>query len=314
MSRLLTTLENYPTELRGAGVAIGNFDAVHIGHAALVRRLVELCAAKNRPAVVFTFDPPPGAILFPQRPRTKPLTSLPRRAELFGKLGADALVAYPTNREFLNLTAREFFDQVIQEALGATIMIEGPNFYFGRDRQGNLELLGKWCRESGVDLREMDLMQSGQGIVSSTRVRELINSGQMRTANELLLEPYRMSGHVVTGAQRGRTIGFPTANLDAIDVLLPALGVYAGRVWNISDQPWPAAIHIGPNPTFADDLPKVEVHLPGWTGSLYGQRLQVEVLEEVRGVQKFSSVEALIAQLTRDVEQCRQIAAQAATR
>lgn len=118
---------------------------------------------------------------------------------------------------------------------------------------------------------------------------------------------------MVTGAQRGRTIGFPTANLADIDVLLPALGVYAGRVFGASEEPWPAAIHIGPNPTFAEDLPKVEVHLPGWQGSLYGTRLQVEVLQQVREVQKFASVELLKTQLAADVEQCRRIAAQAAT-
>ena len=313
MSRLLTTLDDYPDELRGAGVAIGNFDAVHVGHAALVRRLVELASARDRAAVVFTFDPPPGVILFPQRPRAKPLTTMQRRAELFGKLGAAALLAYPTDCEFLNLTARQFFDRIIVDKLAASALVEGPNFYFGRDRQGNVELLAQWCAEAGIDLCEMKLLESQGTQVSSTRVRELISQGHMREANQLLLEPYRMQGLVVTGAQRGRTIGFPTANLADIDVLLPALGVYAGRVLGVGPQPWPAAIHIGPNPTFAEDVPKVEVHLPGWSGSLYGLTITVEVLEQVRGVQKFPSIEALKSQLANDVEQCRRIAAQPAT-
>ena len=310
----LTTLENYPAELRGGGVAIGNFDAVHIGHATLVRRLVQLSQASGKPAVVFTFDPPPGAILFPDRSRAKPLTSMSRRAELFGKLGAAALIAFPTSREFLNLTARQFFDQIIVQTLGASVIVEGPNFHFGRDRQGNLQVLDEWCRAEAILLSEMPLLEMDAGVVSSTRVRELVTQGQMRQANELLLEPYRIQGEVVTGAQRGRTIGFPTANLADVDVLLPALGVYAGRVLGVAPLPLPAAIHIGPNPTFAEDLPKVEVHLPGWSGSLYGQRLCVEVLEQVRGIEKFPSVDALKAQLTSDVEQCRRIAAEAATR
>ena len=314
IASLLTSLENYPAELRGAGVAIGNFDAVHVGHASLVRHLVQLSQARGQPAVVFTFDPPPGAILFPDRARVKPLTSMSRRAELFGKLGVAALIAFPTSRDFLSLTARQFFDQIIVQTLGASIIVEGPNFHFGRDRQGNLQLLEQWCRGEGIQLSEMPLLEFDAGVVSSTRVRELVAQGQMRQANQLLLEPYRMEGQVVTGAQRGRTIGFPTANLADVDVLLPALGVYAGRVLGIDALPWPAAIHIGPNPTFAEDLPKVEVHLPGWSGSLYGQRLCVEVLEQVRGIEKFPSVEALKAQLVSDVEQCRRIAAQAATR
>ncbi len=287
MSRLLRTLDNFPSELHGAGVAIGNFDAVHIGHAALVSQLVELSQQRGKPAVVFTFDPPPGALLFPDRPRTKPLTSMARRAELFGQLGAAALVAYPTTRQFLNLSAREFFDQVIVQSLGASVMVEGPNFHFGRDRQGDLRVLGQWCSQAGILLHEMPLLEAEAGVVSSTRVRELIARGDMGPANELLVAAYRLEGLVVTGAQRGRTIGFPTANLDNIDVLVPALGVYAGRVLGVGDKPWPAAIHIGPNPTFAEDVPKVEVHLPGWSGSLYGQRLQVELLERVRGIEKF---------------------------
>ncbi len=314
MSRLITTLDQYPDELRGAGVAIGNFDAVHVGHAALVRRLVELAQAKDKPAVVFTFDPPPGAILFPDRPRTKPLTTMARRAELFGKLGAAALVAYPTSRAFLSLTAREFFQQIIVDKLAASVMVEGPNFHFGRDRQGNIQVLQQWCAEQGIGLSEMPLTEAGAQVVSSTRVRELVARGQLMAANALLLEPYRITGQVVSGAQRGRTIGFPTANLAGIEVLLPAIGVYAGRVLGLESEPLAAAIHLGPNPTFAEDEPKVEVHLPDWNGSLYGQQLTVELLQEVRGIIKFPSVDALKSQLANDVAQCRRIAAEASTR
>lgn len=311
MSRLLTTLDNYPDELRGAGVAIGNFDAVHLGHAALVGKLVELSQARGRPAVVFTFDPPPGALLFPDRPRVKPLTSMQRRAELLGKLGVAALVAYPTSQAFLKLSAREFFDRIVCESLGASVVVEGPNFQFGRDRQGNVELLSQWCKSVDIEFQEMSLLEADAAVVSSTRVRELVMAGDMRQANSMLLEPYRLHGEVVTGAQRGRTIGFPTANLSDIDVLLPALGVYAGRVFGVAPLPCPAAIHIGPNPTFAEETAKVEVHLPDWSGSLYGRRLQVEVLEQVRGVIKFASIDALKAQLVSDVQQCRRIASAA---
>jgi riboflavin kinase/FMN adenylyltransferase len=310
MSRLLTTLENFPVELRGAGLAIGNFDAVHRGHAALAARLVELAGAKARPSVVFTFDPPPGVLLFPERPRAKPLTTMARRAELFGKLGVDGLVAYPTSHAFLSLSAREFFDQVIVQCLNASVLVEGPNFHFGRDRSGNMRLLSQWCQQAGIQIEELPLLQAESAVVSSTRVRELVTAGKLRAANGLLIEPYRISGKVVSGARRGRTIGFPTANLADVDCLLPALGVYAGRVLEL---PWPAAIHIGPNPTFAEDIPKVEVHLPDWNGSLYDRTLTVEILAEVRGIQKFASVDELKLQLTSDVQQCQRIAAEPPT-
>ncbi|MCC6512217.1 MAG: riboflavin biosynthesis protein RibF [Pirellulaceae bacterium] len=308
MSRLLLTLDDLPPALRGGGVAIGNFDAVHVGHAALVRLLTQLAHRVGGPALVFTFDPPPGAILYPDRPRIKPLTWLTRRAELFGKLGVEAMIAYPTDRHFLQLSAREFFDQIIVQALAARAMVEGPNFHFGRGRQGDMALLQQWCHEAKIELSEIALVDSDSSVVSSTRIRELVTLGKLEIANQLLLEPYRLVGEVVSGAQRGRLIGFPTANLGSIPVLLPALGVYAGRVLGVDSSPWPAAIHIGPNPTFGENEPKVEVHLAGWQGSLYGRQLEVEVLHHVREIQKFPSVDELKAQLHRDVEKCVQLA------
>lgn len=304
MSRLLTTLENFPADLRGGGVAIGNFDAVHIGHAALIGQLVAMARKVGGPALVFTFDPPPGAILNPARPLGKPLTTIARRAELVARLGADALIAYPTDRNFLQLTADEFFDRIIVATLGARAMVEGFSFRFGRGRQGDIELLSRRCSQSGIDLHVLPSVTADAMTVSSTRIRELIAQGDMAAANSLLIEPYRIAGTVVQGAQRGRLIGFPTANLASIPVLLPAPGVYAGRVRGIGDAPLAAAIHIGPNLTFEESEPKVEVHIVDWHGSLYGQALEVEVLDRVRETRKFPSVEELLSQMRRDVGEC----------
>jgi riboflavin kinase/FMN adenylyltransferase len=154
----------------------------------------------------------------------------------------------------------------------------------------------------------MSIVTADSATVSSTRIRELVTLGQMAEANALLLEPYRIEGEVVSGAERGRLIGFPTANLDSIPVLLPALGVYAGRVRGIGQLPLAAAIHIGPNPTFGEDQPKVEVHIANWRGALYGQKLQVEVLDRVREIRKFASVDELKRQLELDVQECVRLA------
>jgi riboflavin kinase / FMN adenylyltransferase len=304
MSRLLRTLTDFPAELRGGGVAIGNFDAVHIGHAALVRTLVKLSKDVRGPALVFTFDPPPGAVLQPDVPRIKPLTSMTRRAALVGSLGVDALIAFPTDSEFLKLSARQFFARIVVDTLGAKAIVEGPNFRFGRGREGDMKLLQSLCEQSKLKLQQMSIVEADSAVVSSTRIRELVTLGQMAEANQLLLEPYRLEGEVVSGAQRGRLIGFPTANLASIPVLLPALGVYAGRVIGVEDEPLAAAIHIGPNPTFGEDEPKVEVHIANWQGSLYGRRIEVQVLDRVREIRRFPSVDDLQQQLRRDVDQC----------
>ena len=304
MSRLLTSLSDLAPELRGGGLAIGNFDAVHIGHAALLRQLITASRAVKGPAIVFTFDPPPGAVLNPSQPLIKPLTSIARRAELMGRLGVDALIAYPTQLSFLQLSASEFFTQVIIRQLGARAMVEGPNFRFGRGRQGDIAMLKMLCQEAGVQLHVMSIVTADSATVSSTRIRELVTLGQMAAANAMLSEPYRIEGLVSPGAQRGRLIGFPTANLSSVPVLLPALGVYAGRVRGIDDSPLAAAIHIGPNPTFGEDEPKVEVHIANWHGELYGQRLSVEVLDRVREIRKFPSVDDLQRQLRLDVAEC----------
>lgn len=304
MSLLLTTLDNFPPNLRGGGLAIGNFDAVHVGHAALVRQLVAMARKVQGPAVVFTFDPPPGAVLNPALPRNKPLTTIARRAELVGQIGADALVAYPTDRNFLQLSAKEFFTQVVVEKMGARAMVEGGSFCFGRGREGDIQMLSALCRDVGIDLHVLPSITAGSVTVSSTRIRELIAQGDMAAANAMLFQPYRIEGTVVRGAQRGRLIGFPTANLGQIPVLLPAPGVYAGRVRGIGEAPLAAAIHIGPNLTFEESEPKVEVHIVDWNGSLYGHALEVEVLDRVRETRKFPSVDELLSQMRLDVDQC----------
>lgn len=306
MARLLTSADPFPAELRGGAVAIGNFDAVHLGHKAIAQKLVATARELAGPAVIFTFDPPPGAILFPDRPRIKPLTTFARRAELFTSLGVDALLAYPTALEFLQLSAEDFFSQVIVGQLGARALVEGSDFRFGRNRAGDWQKLTQLCQQAQMQLHLMSLVTAESAAVSSTRVRELVTLGDIAAANSLLLEPYRISGEVVAGAQRGRILGFPTANLAEIPVLLPALGVYAGRVVGLGSQPLAAAIHIGPNPTFEDERPKVEVHIIQWQGELYGRHLHVELLARVRDVRKFASVDQLKQQLLSDVAQCRQ--------
>ncbi len=308
MPRLITQLGEFPDELRGGGLAIGNFDAIHRGHAALVSQLVHASRQIHGPSIVFTFDPPPARILQPEFPSPPALTWIDRRVEVLGQLGVDVVIAYPTDRRLLDMNAADFFRQVVVDRIGARVMVEGPNFMFGKDRAGNIAVLRDLCRINAITLHivEPQSTQTGE-LISSSRVRCMIGAGQMTEVNRLLVRPYRLRGTVARGAGRGNQLGFPTANLHSIPVLIPAEGVYAGSVV-IDGNTWPAAINVGTNPTFADNQNKVEVHIIGWRGMLYDRQLEVDILARVRNVRRFESQQALVQQIQDDIQVCTSIA------
>jgi len=303
--QLLRSLDRLPPELTGGAVAIGNFDGVHRGHARLVERLVAQAQKVGGPSVVFTFDPHPLAILKPEWLPT-PMTRSERKADLLGQLGVDAVIAYPTDRALLDLTPQQFFDLIIRQRLKAKAIVEGPNFNFGKDRAGNVEVLRRLCANAGTTLEVAEPVAIDGELISSSRVRSLIQSGAIGQANQLLTQPYRLTGIVGRGAERGRTIGFPTANLEQIQTVLPALGVYAGRAW-VDAKPYAAAINIGPNPTFGENAVKIEVHLIDFNGNLYDRPLAVELLDRLRDIQPFPHVQALIDQLRLDVAEAQEL-------
>lgn len=302
--KLLRQVTDLPSELRGGAVTIGNFDGVHLGHARIVDRVLQKARELGGAALVFTFDPHPVRLLRPAH-APPPLTWTDRKAQLLADLGVDAVIAYPTDEQLLALSAQDFFDQIVREQLGARAMVEGPNFYFGRGRCGTIDVLRQLTDDAGISLDVVEPLVSGGDYVSSSRIRKLVAEGDVDQARALLTQPYRIRGMVVHGAGRGAKLGFGTANLDAIDTLLPGPGVYAGR-GIVGNRRFAAAINIGPNPTFGDGALKVEVHLAGWDGSpLYGQVVEVDFLKRLRDVRRFSGVEELTAQLKNDVDAAR---------
>ena len=320
--KLLRSLAEFPAELRGGAVSVGNFDGVHRGHALLAAKLRERSQKLGGPAVVFTFDPHPAWILRPQSAPT-PLTWLDRKVELLAELGIDVVVAYPTDEALLALTAREFFDRVLRDALGAKALIEGGNFCFGHDRTGTIDVLAKFAAEAGIalDVVEPVIELNDEGVadvVSSSRVRLLVQTGKVDQAGELLTRPYRIRGLVRHGAARGAKLGFPTANVDGVDTLVPGPGVYAGRAIVAArlagTQAWPAAINIGPNPTFGEQALKIEVHLIGFQGNLYGTTLEVDFVAPLREVKKFAGIDVLKSQLQQDIARTKELVAAAAVR
>jgi riboflavin kinase/FMN adenylyltransferase len=307
MGLLISGIENPSPETRGGAVTVGNFDGVHLGHRCLITRLRSMADEVGGPAVVLTFDPPPAKLL---RPTAVPpsLTWMERRASILFELGVDVVRVCQTTRELLELSADDFFRQVLVDSLQVAAIVEGPNFRFGKGREGDIDRLSQLCERERMVLDIVRGQSEGGEWISSSRIRELISQGAIEAANRLLVQPYRLTGRVGRGAARGRQLGFPTANLEQVPVLVPQHGVYAGRGF-VEGRAVAAAINIGPNPTFGDDASKIEVHLLDFKADLYGARLEVELLARLRGVNNFPNVDALVAQLQLDLAKTREIAA-----
>lgn len=294
-----------PDDCRRGAVAIGNFDGVHRGHAALLAQLRRQAEQISGPAIALTFDPHPIDLLRPGRMPPR-LTAAEDRTRLLHELGADHVLILRATHELLSLRAAEFFAQVIQERLEARALVEGTNFGFGRGREGDVTTLAQLCEAAAIRLtvvppRILDGME-----VSSSRVRSALTAGNVREAAVLLGRLYRLHGLVGRGQRRGQQLGFPTANLEQLRTLVPGEGVYAVRV-PYERKRWPAAANVGPNPTFGDRARKVEVHLIGFQGDLYGRPLAVDFVERLRDTRPFRNVAELVEQLRRDIEEARRI-------
>jgi riboflavin kinase/FMN adenylyltransferase len=304
--KLLRELDQLDESFRAGAVAIGNFDGVHRGHAQLATRLVSHARRVGGPAVIFTFEPHPVQLLRPDL-APPPLTWTERKAALLAELNVDALIAYPTDAALLSLSPEVFFERIVCATLAARAVVEGPNFYFGKDRAGDIHRLRSLCVQHQIELEIVAPLRVDGEAISSSRIRKLLAAGEIAAATPMLTRPYRIRGLVTHGAGRGHQLGFPTANVDAVDTLIPAAGVYAGIAHAAGGQ-WPAAMHIGPNLTFGEHTTKLEVHLIGFSGSLYGEPLEVDFLTRLRDIHTFASVDELLAQLRIDVRRATDIA------
>lgn len=302
-----------PPVCRDGAITIGNFDGVHLGHQALVRETTNQAQHLGGPAVAITFDPPPIKLLRPELARP-PLTTIPYRTALLHEHGADHVLVLRTSVPMLQLSATDFFHQIVVQGLGAKAMIEGFNFAFGRKREGTVDMLHALCAQNKLTLTLMPPQKLLDQPVSSSRIRAALETGDVQAAAELLGRPHRVTGRVGPGQKRGATIGFPTANLHEVETLLPGVGVYAVRVHLVSPLPsageglgvmggttWPGAANVGPNPTFGESALKVEVHLIGFSGDLYGSCLSVDFIRKLRDTKKFSNMQELTDQIRADV-------------
>jgi riboflavin kinase/FMN adenylyltransferase len=298
--------DDFPARCRNGAIAVGNFDGAHRGHAALLASLARRAAKVGGPAVAVTFDPHPLTILRPDI-RVELLTTPDQRADYLVQLGADEVVILHVTAKLLDLRAEEFFAGVIRDRLTARAVVEGPTFAFGKGREGDLALLARLCADSGMMLDVIGPVDLGGGEVSSSRIRADLHRGDVAHARQLLGRDYRLRGVVAAGARRGRTLGFPTANLGHVETLVPGDGVYAVRVTVPDGSTRAGAANVGPNPTFAEQVRKIEVHLLDFAGDLYDESLSVDFVERLRDTRPFAGVPDLVAQLTRDVAATRSL-------
>lgn len=290
---------------RPAALTMGKFDGVHLGHRRLVDTTVERAQALGLSSAVLTWEPHPNAVIRPGQP-LQLLTSLEEKIELIGRHGPDLLIVAPFTAETMATSAEAYMRQIVA-AVHLRELWVGEDFAMGRGRAGDVPSLMAIGAEQGFAVGAVSKVIVGGQPVSASRVRDLLLAGDVAAAVELLGRPFGLRGLVVQGDQRGRTIGFPTANLQIADIhVLPANGVYACRVY-LNGEGLPAVTNIGVRPTFDGLRRTVEAHLLDWSGDLYGQSIRVEFLQRLRGEQKFPGIEALVAQISRDADQAREL-------
>lgn len=293
----------------GRLVVIGNFDGVHRGHQAVLESAREEAERQGLRLSVLTFDPHPAVVL--GRQTRAVLTTTARKVRLLqGVVPGIGVIVKRFTEDLASLSPREFAEQILRQECNARVVLVGENFRFGKGRAGNLSTLEELGEELGFEARAEPLRGDQWGAFSSTRVRTLLAEGNVADAGAILGRPHFLSGHVVHGDQRGRTIGFPTANLEGVQQALPAEGVYAVHVFDVDASPMEflaiGVANLGSRPT-VDRPPALEVHLLDYDGELYERRLGLNLLAHLRPVRKFDDVEALGRQIRRDVDEARRV-------
>jgi riboflavin kinase/FMN adenylyltransferase len=302
----LEALKRVPPD---AVMTVGNYDGVHLGHKRLLERCREL-SGDSAPVVVVTFEPHPLTRLRPQFAPPR-LTPPAVKARLLEEQGVDMLVELPPDPEVLSISAREFFD-LLANKLRVRHLVEGPDFSFGKGREGNISNLRAWSAGTTMEVHaveELNAVLTNLHLVEvrSSMIRWLIAYGRVRDAAICIGRPYSIRGLIVKGFQRGRQMGMPTANFGQIEQLVPADGVYAGRC-TVGGKTYAAGVSIGTLPTFNETKRQVEAHLLGFDGDLYGQTLDLELIDFVRDQVKFNGIEQLKEKMWRDMEVCKRLA------
>jgi riboflavin kinase/FMN adenylyltransferase len=301
--QLVRGLYNLRPEHHGCVATIGNFDGVHLGHQAVLGQLLDKASELRLPACLISFEPYPQEYFSQQCPPR--LTRFREKFTLLNHYNLARMLCIRFDQAFAQQTADQFIQQVLVAGLGVKHLVIGDDFRFGKDRAGDFELLQRSGEQYGFSVARMLTYEEGGERVSSTRIRQVLEQGDLEQVKPLLGRPYRMSGRVAHGDKRGRTIGFPTANIHLHRRASPLSGVYAVEMYGIDGEPVPGVANIGIRPTVNGTRAQLEVHLFDFDGDIYGCHVQVEFHHKIRDEQKFDSFEALKAQIHRDSAQAR---------
>ena len=295
-----------PEELRGAVIALGNFDGFHLGHQAVVGRAVQRGAHERRPVIVATFDPHPVRHFRPDAPPFR-LTTLDQRERMFAQAGADAMMVFNFGDELASTTAEEFVAGLLGRRLGAAGVVTGEDFTFGRGRGGNAQVLRELGSANGIEAETVDAVLMNGSAVSSSRIRDALRAGQPGIATHLLTRPFAIEGVVIHGDKRGRELGWPTANLELGNYLRPAYGIYAVRVRTDDEREYAGVASLGVRPTFDPPRELLEAVLFGFDGDLYDRTIEVALHHYLRPEMKFDGLEALKSQMDEDAEEAKRL-------
>ncbi len=290
-------------------VTIGTFDGVHLGHQKIIKRLVELKNKQGGEIVVFTFDPHPRKVLFPEQKDLKLITSTSEKCEILKQFGVDHVLVFPFTKEFSQIQANDYISEVIAKGLKTKTLVIGYDHRFGSNREGNIDTLKRFASTYHFNVEEIPAQEINQLNVSSTRIRKAIEEGDIQTANDFLGYSFFITGKVVRGKQLGRTIGYPTANIliGNEDKLIPKIGVYAVNVL-IGKQSYKGMLNIGINPTTdTDNTIKTEVNIFDFDKDIYEESIKVEFVKRIRNEKKFANLDELKQGLANDKIACSNV-------
>ena len=297
-----------PPEYRGAVIALGNFDGFHRGHQAVAKAALDWAKAEGRRGIIATFDPHPVRYFAPHTPPFR-LTTLGQRQDLFAAAGADAMLVFQFDRTLAETTAEQFVGDLLAQRLGAAGVVTGEDFTFGKGRAGNVAVLANLAAQNGMAARAIGPVAEHGEVVSSSRIRDALKAGDCATAAELLTRPFAIRGTVQHGAKLGRSIGYPTANVELGSYLRPRYGIYAVTARLSDGSVVPGAANLGIRPSFDPPVELLETYLFDFAGDLYGQEIEVALHHYLRPEAKFDRLEALTAQMDLDCQRARQLLA-----
>ena len=302
----LDAREAMPPKFRGAVIALGNFDGFHRGHQAVAGTALEWAKVDGRPGIIATFDPHPVRYFAPTAPPFR-LTTLDQRQDLFGAAGAQAMLVFHFDRALAQTSADAFVGDLLARQLGAAAVVTGEDFTFGQGRTGNVEVLALLAAQAGMAARAVGPVAEHGEVVSSSRIRDALKAGDCQGAAALLTRPFAIRGTVQHGAKLGRSIGYPTANLELGNYLRPRYGIYAVTARLPDGRTLPGAANLGIRPTFDPPVELLETYLFNYAGDLYGQEIEVALHHHLRDEAKFDSLDELSAQMARDCQQARSL-------